>query len=192
MSERWIDANGVTVYEKGRRSSKTKVLLTKEELLATKILLNGTVTKSGTVFKAPFVKANVRYHNTIMDTEMNVALFSGDPRVVAALILKRTGCITWWKRGDNKRSENYGRQKQTEMNNSDAAQKHLQRRDELCVEIRNHSSTSARYQELLSEIHKLDESWYRNFGVFDKERLRMAKQLEIKKFLKLNRHRFSH
>lgn len=64
--ERWIDANGVLVYETGRRSSKKKVLLTKEEFLATKILLSGTVTKilthkdgtkkSETVFKAPFVK----------------------------------------------------------------------------------------------------------------------------------------
>lgn len=66
MNERWIDANGVTVYEKGRRSSKKRVLLTRGELLATKILLSGTVTKilthkdgtkkSETVFKAPFVK----------------------------------------------------------------------------------------------------------------------------------------
>lgn len=65
--ERWIDANGVTVYEKGRRSSKNRILLTREELLATKILLSGTVTKilthndgtkkSETVFKAPFKKA---------------------------------------------------------------------------------------------------------------------------------------
>lgn len=54
--ERWIDANGVTVYETGRRSSKKKVLLTREELLATKILLSGTVTKNGVVFKSPFVK----------------------------------------------------------------------------------------------------------------------------------------
>jgi hypothetical protein len=57
MNERWIDANGVTVYEKGRRSSKKRILLTREELLATKILLSGTVTKFGTVFKAPFKKA---------------------------------------------------------------------------------------------------------------------------------------
>lgn len=56
MNERWIDSNGVTVYEKGKRSSKTKVLLTRGELLATKMLISGTVTKFGTVFKAPFKK----------------------------------------------------------------------------------------------------------------------------------------
>jgi hypothetical protein len=57
--EKWVDVNGVTVYETGRRSSKlgvNKVFLTRGELIATKVLLSGTVTKYGTTFIAPFKK----------------------------------------------------------------------------------------------------------------------------------------
>ena len=52
--EKWIDASGTTVYEKGRRSSKKKTLLTKEDLRATKYLISGTVKKNNTTFVAPF------------------------------------------------------------------------------------------------------------------------------------------
>ena len=55
-TEKWVDANGTTVYEKGRKSSKKRVLLTKGELLATKMLISGTVSKDGTVFIAPIKK----------------------------------------------------------------------------------------------------------------------------------------
>lgn len=54
--EKWVDVNGVTVYETGRRSSKNKVFLTRGELIATKVLLSGTVIKYGTTFIAPFKK----------------------------------------------------------------------------------------------------------------------------------------
>jgi hypothetical protein len=55
-TEKWVDANGTTVYQKGRRTSKTKTLLTRGELIATKIFISGTVKKNNTIFVAPFKK----------------------------------------------------------------------------------------------------------------------------------------
>lgn len=124
------------------------------------------------------------------DTQMDVILSTGDPRKVAELILQRSGVITFHRRGDDKRAEQWARKKQKEVFQSKAAQDHLLKRESFCVEIRNHSQKSLRYGYLLAEIRKLDDVWYRDFSVFDKERHRMAKQLEIKGFLKRHRHRF--
>ena len=55
-TEKWFDANGTIVFETGRRSSKNNVFLTRAELLATKMLLSGRVTKCGKTFIAPFTK----------------------------------------------------------------------------------------------------------------------------------------
>jgi hypothetical protein len=51
--EIWIDFDGVLVYQTGLRTTKTRVLLTKEELEGTIPLLGGTITKFGKTFIAP-------------------------------------------------------------------------------------------------------------------------------------------
>jgi hypothetical protein len=131
------------------------------------------------------------YISTMNDVEMEVALSSGDMRVVSKLILSRTGSITWWNKGDQKRAERYGFQRQGELNRSESVQRHLLKRDELCMAIRNCLPTSLQYGYLLAEIRRMDEVWHKEFSIYDKERYRMAKQLEVKRFLKHNRHRFS-
>jgi len=57
--EKWIDAKGTTVYETGKRCSKSKTLLSLSEITYMAViypLISGTVTKNGVVFFAPFKK----------------------------------------------------------------------------------------------------------------------------------------
>ncbi|MHB9143612.1 MAG: hypothetical protein ACYC25_17255, partial [Paludibacter sp.] len=69
-------------------------------------------------------------------TPMEAALSTGDPAVVAKLILSRTGEVSFGKRGDQKRAVRYAYEKQRELNQSEAAQSHLLKRDELCMLLR--------------------------------------------------------
>ena len=64
-TEIWVDSYGIPVYQKGKRTSKNRVYLTREEFLATKMLLSGTITKHGFVFHAPLKRRVVKAGQSI-------------------------------------------------------------------------------------------------------------------------------
>jgi hypothetical protein len=54
--QKWTDSKGTTVYETGKRCSKTKTLLSLGEKTSMEHCLSGTVTKNEVVFFLPFKK----------------------------------------------------------------------------------------------------------------------------------------
>jgi hypothetical protein len=54
--QKWIDSKGTTVYETGKRCSKSKTLLTLGEITSMEHCLSGTVGKYEAVFFLPFKK----------------------------------------------------------------------------------------------------------------------------------------
>lgn len=123
------------------------------------------------------------------DEPLESALASRDPRKVAALLRNRSGYVTFYRRGDQKRAQTYARQKQNEVFRSKEPGELMSKMDNLVDSFRSETAEDKR-GGLADKINKLRNLWQKQFGKYDEFYSYYAKTLEIKSFLKQNRQYF--
>ncbi len=125
----------------------------------------------------------------IGDQELEAIVSTGDPRMVAKYFSRFSSC-TFYTKKDRIRPSLYASRQQNWVNESVAGKAHWAKDTEMVVAARELKRGSPEHQKLCEDIQKHRETWYEKFGVYMKEERRMAKSLELKRFLKRHRHRF--
>lgn len=123
------------------------------------------------------------------DEQLDSALATRNPHVVAALLRSRSGVITFYRRGDNARAKAYARQKQNETFWSRESGELMQKIDNSVDKYRA-STEEEEKNALADEINRLRSLWQKQFGKYDEYYAYYAKTLEIKNFLRQNRRNF--